>query len=64
MTGRSALAGVIPKLERGVKLSDEAVNEIARLLAGLQAEGWSGFIPADAALSALVEARDVAQDKL
>lgn len=54
----SALEGVVAKLRRGEKLSDEAVDEIERLLDGLTNEGWSGFITADEALQTLVNAAD------
>jgi hypothetical protein len=50
----SALQGVIEKLRKGEKLSDEAIDEIDRLLGKLQGEGWSGAIPADDALRILV----------
>lgn len=50
----SALGGVIEKLERGEKLSPEAIKEIDRLLALLRGEGWSGFITADSAVEAIL----------
>lgn len=53
----SALQGVIAKLHRGEKLSEEAIDEIQRVLDGLRAEGWSGLISADAALRAIVVGR-------
>lgn len=50
----SELAGVIGKLQRGERLSAEAIAELDRLLGLLRDEGWSGFIPADEALAAVL----------
>lgn len=55
----SQLHGVIGRLRTGKPLHEAAVNEIERLLEVLSNEGWSGFIPADEAAKALVEADDL-----
>jgi len=52
----SALQGVIEKLERGERLSADAIDELRRVLRLLQGEGWSGFITADDALRAIIRA--------
>ena len=53
----SALMGVIEKLRNGERLSDQATDELERLLHVLQEEGWSGFITADQAVRAIAEGR-------
>lgn len=55
--GRSALGGVINKLQRGEPLTAEAIEEIDRTLALLKGEGWSGFITADDALRTIIEVK-------
>lgn len=56
MTESSALMGVINLLETGQPISKEAIDEIRRILTLLQGEGWSGFLPADRALQAIIDA--------
>lgn len=51
----SELNGLIPKLTRGEKVSDEAIEELGRLFDTLRAEGWGGYVPADDALRAMVK---------
>jgi hypothetical protein len=50
----SALLGFINIIEAGQRPSDEAIDEIRRVLTLLQGEGWSGFITADRALEAII----------
>lgn len=52
----STLMGLIDMLKRGEQLSDEAIDEIDRTFLLLRGEGWSGFIPADQALAAIIRA--------
>ena len=51
----SHLNGAIPKLTRGEKLDDAAIEEISRILDILRDNGWSGYIPADDALRGIIK---------
>jgi hypothetical protein len=51
----SALYGVIDRMRNGMPITVEAVDEIARVLRLLQGQGWSGFIPADESLQAIID---------
>lgn len=50
----SALRGVIEKMRNGEQLPEDAIIEIENLLDMLRAEGWTGWITADEALSAII----------
>ena len=52
----SALHNCIHFLREGRLLDTAAIDEIKRLLDVLRSEGWSGFIPADAAAQILADA--------
>lgn len=53
----SELNFVIGKLKRGSRLDIPAIDEIERTLLILRDNGWSGIIPADEALRALIPKR-------
>jgi hypothetical protein len=56
MADNSALYGFVDKIRKGEQVSDETIEEIARVLRLLRDEGWSGFITADKALAGIIEA--------
>ena len=55
----SELNFVIGKLRRGSRLDPPQIDEIERTLLILRDNGWSGFVPADEALLALIPRRRV-----
>lgn len=54
-TGKSSLNGVIDTLRNKKPLTNRQIDEIERTLQALADEGWSGSIPADHAVRALIK---------
>jgi hypothetical protein len=52
----STLGGVMETLEAGQPLASVQIEELDRLFTLLSEQGWSGLIPADQALAAIVAA--------